>query len=73
MGMYLPNQMESPSCLLSVYVLSLPVRHWLSFNREGVEVMRKKSIQGVTQESIDSSCCVSVFQGFVSVPEIDSC
>lgn len=42
--MYLPNQMDSPSCLVSVYVFSLPVRHWLNFNREGVGVIKKTKI-----------------------------
>jgi hypothetical protein len=30
---YLPNQMNSPSCLVTVYVLTVPVRHWPSFRR----------------------------------------
>lgn len=30
---YLPNQMNSPSCLVTVYVATVPVRHWPSVRR----------------------------------------
>jgi hypothetical protein len=56
-GMYLPIQMDLPSCLVSVYVLSLPVSHWLNFNREDVEVMKKTSSRWVTQERSNSRFC----------------
>jgi hypothetical protein len=40
--MYLPNQTNSPSCLVTIYVLAAPVRHWPSFRRGELEAINQE-------------------------------
>lgn len=54
LDMYLPNQMNSPICLVTVYVLTEPVRRWPSFRRGDVEVIKKMS-RGLGKENENSS------------------
>lgn len=39
--MYLPNQINSPNCLVTVYVPPESVRHWPSFDRGELEAIEK--------------------------------